>query len=323
MNLTTENAIPEYVQSLPKKVQDVVLNNVWQDRTEEIAKKYSLNTQQTDSLIDLTLYILIGLDTPDVFLSNLTNELGISQLLAEQIINDLDTRVFQYALSIVEGADKNMGALPEPRPDITPMIEEEEKLTVRPVPTTPTQSSPTSPFATNNGLQTPRYTGETETPPDSKPVSTTENTPKIPKPVYIPPYKPLETKPADDRPHFTIRSRVPESTPEDAGGNMNSGMKSGSLGSHILYTSEGNGAQIEKKVELPKVDPFVAKRAEIAMSESALNATPKPSPFDIPKTEIAEKENFGILGQTPPVPPSPQTEQKRPSGYVDPYREQI
>src|SRR3989344_75148 len=102
MENQTQDKSQEYVKNLPQVVQDFVYDGVWEERTAEIAKKYSLGPGQTDTLINNVLFVLIGLDTPDTFTNLMTSELGISKLLASQIIEELETRVFEYVLNTVE-----------------------------------------------------------------------------------------------------------------------------------------------------------------------------------------------------------------------------
>ncbi len=102
MNTDILNNMPEYVKNLPKAVQDLVFDSAWEERTAEIAKKYSLNDTQADDLINTVLFVLIGLESPDTFLETIITDLGISRLLAEQIMEDLEVRVFEYALRTVE-----------------------------------------------------------------------------------------------------------------------------------------------------------------------------------------------------------------------------
>ncbi|HEY4505838.1 MAG TPA: hypothetical protein VJG67_04065, partial [Candidatus Paceibacterota bacterium] len=92
------NDLPEYVKNLPKPVQDMILAGVWSGIVGEIAKKYSLSPTQSDILTNNIVFVLTGLDTPETFLGLITSELGISRLLSEQIIQDLENRVFKYAV---------------------------------------------------------------------------------------------------------------------------------------------------------------------------------------------------------------------------------
>ena len=139
MDEQTLKTMPEYVQKLPKSVQDFVFDGMWEDRTKEITSKYSLNESQTDTLIDKVLFILIGLETPENFLESIISELEISRLMAEQIIEELEKRVFEYAINQIGPKIKNNREenktskpkisvivdtdddIPEIRPEIVPM----------------------------------------------------------------------------------------------------------------------------------------------------------------------------------------------------------
>lgn len=95
-----------FEKTLSKPVLDLVFDPAWKNRTEEIAKKYSLDPTQTDTLINNVLFVLIGTDKPEDFLKLMTSELGISRLLADQIIEDLEMRVFDYAIKTIEKSEQ-------------------------------------------------------------------------------------------------------------------------------------------------------------------------------------------------------------------------
>src|SRR3989338_8060373 len=105
MNENNPN-LPEYVKTLPKVLQDLIFNWPWEERIGEIAKKYSLNYNQTESLINGVLFVLIGLDKPETLQQTLVVELKISKLLTDQIVGDLENRVFEYAIKEIEGKGK-------------------------------------------------------------------------------------------------------------------------------------------------------------------------------------------------------------------------
>jgi hypothetical protein len=185
MTMDTNNQIPEYLKTLPQKVQDFVLNGVWEERSLEIAKKYSLNAEQADMLADEVLYILIGLELPERLQDSLVAELSISKLLATQIENDLETRVFQYALNAIEAnKESKPEKIPEIRPGNLPMVEEGEKVQVREPVKIKVMEAPQA------------KTAEPEKVLEVKPLPTIEK-PTSTAPKYIPPYKPIvENKPA-------------------------------------------------------------------------------------------------------------------------------
>lgn len=97
MNKDEYIEIPEYLKNFPKNVQDFILDGEWEIRTEEIGIKYSLDDGQVDSLVNEVLYVLIGLKDPDSFENSLESEVRISNLLSNQIKEELEKRVFEYA----------------------------------------------------------------------------------------------------------------------------------------------------------------------------------------------------------------------------------
>jgi hypothetical protein len=143
-------ALQKELNELPKTTQDLLFGNVWEERTAEIAEKYSLNEPQTDSLVNNVLFILINKAKKETLLETVVKDLGISQMLAEQIMEDLEVRVFEYAFKTIQNQDKKVSSseksedddLPEIRPIITPMIEPEEKVRVRPIPVGFTGATP-------------------------------------------------------------------------------------------------------------------------------------------------------------------------------------
>ncbi|KKQ99393.1 MAG: hypothetical protein UU11_C0001G0054 [Parcubacteria group bacterium GW2011_GWF2_40_69] len=158
---------PEYVKNLPKPIQDFIFNSAWSERVEEIAKKYTLNETQTEDLVDNVLLLLIGLLEPKELLGTIIAELNISQLLAEQLVDDLEVRVFDYALKSMQNKEKGLilpaentksemppvpttpksvldiqNDLPEIRPEITPLVELGETAHTNPVLTTQKEATP-------------------------------------------------------------------------------------------------------------------------------------------------------------------------------------
>jgi hypothetical protein len=113
MDEETLKTMPDYVQKLPKKIRDFIFDGEWESRTEEIAIKYSLNENQTDILINQVLFIIIGLEKPEDFDASLETELGVSELLTEQIMKDLDARVFQYAFDFISRGSELILPLPK------------------------------------------------------------------------------------------------------------------------------------------------------------------------------------------------------------------
>lgn len=76
------------------------------EKVEEISKKYTLSEAQNDILIELALYTINNIDSRSVIKDTIKQRLNISDLLAEQIMLDLDKRVFSYAVKFIESNEK-------------------------------------------------------------------------------------------------------------------------------------------------------------------------------------------------------------------------
>lgn len=112
----------------------------------QISQKYGLNQQQQDIILQI---IKDNIEEDNI--SGLENEmaerLNISQLLSEQIIIDINKRIFDTKSNIGDTPQPNTtlqkeklmssGTQLELRPENLPMVEKNEPLKVNPVPTQP------------------------------------------------------------------------------------------------------------------------------------------------------------------------------------------
>ncbi len=146
--MESTNDTTKYVESLPQNIKDVIFNPNIESRIKEISTKYSLNTEQADSLVNLVTLVLAGVESPETLLEDIISDLSVSEIVAEQIMSDLDGRVFEYALkeaSNTAGVQKKTVAqetdnnLPEIRPENLPTVEESKPI--------PTVSAPVPSYA--------------------------------------------------------------------------------------------------------------------------------------------------------------------------------
>ena len=159
-------SMPDYVQKLPLIVRDTIFDGEWKNRTEEIASKYSLTPDQTDTLVDKVLFVLIGVESGDDFLEGIIAEINISRLLAEQIMNELTTRVFEYFLKQIGKPQSNLESninstdttIQFPTPDL-PMVEPGEIAhdVPRSQESFQTPAQVTEPLVSHNPISVPRY----------------------------------------------------------------------------------------------------------------------------------------------------------------------
>lgn len=140
---------PEEIANLPETKQNFILGGAWKERVEEIAKKYSLSQVQTDLLTNNVLFVLMDISNKDDLMKTITTTLNISHLLAEQIVEDLEARVFERVTKNTEDKEKKVEEIqkpevvvsnpvqnlsekiekdiPEVRPETLPMIEKGEE----------------------------------------------------------------------------------------------------------------------------------------------------------------------------------------------------
>ncbi|MBA3733108.1 hypothetical protein H0W91_01895 [Patescibacteria group bacterium] len=250
MNKETQKEIPEYVKNLSKPVQDLIFDGAWEKRTEEISKKYSLNPTQTDTLINNVLFVLLGLDDPQNFTTLFTSELGISKLLAEQIIEDLEIRVFEYAVKSVQNKEKDSQSgkkpleIPQQKHQIKEIVIPNNLPEIRPV-NLPSENVIKAPEPAK--IEKPAYT---------------------PPPRYVPIYKPVS---AEQKPTISEHKEVTES--ESQGSNTE-------RSSHINYSQ--NNKILEVK---PVENPIQTKPAQTAASTPEIQSNQLSATPQIPKME--------------------------------------
>lgn len=121
--------LDKYLSNLPSNIIDVAQDKIWPKRVDEIAIKYSLTEEQSIDLQDIILLIIIGVETPETFAQSVEQELNISKLLTEQIVKDIDVRVFQYIFNIIS---ENKTAVTEKVQTLTSEVEEIEKTVITP-----------------------------------------------------------------------------------------------------------------------------------------------------------------------------------------------
>ncbi|MEQ1500089.1 MAG: hypothetical protein ABL917_01800 [Parcubacteria group bacterium] len=175
LKIDLENNIFNIIENI-KKNQNSKLDNNSKIKVGDIAKKYSLSEVQKEKLLEIINSNIEQTKNSSIFLNTIVSDLGISNLLAEQIIEDLDKRIFEYAINMTQ--EKKNNKIPEVRPQNLPAV---EKVIEKVVPT---------PQPTPQKVSTPVYT------PTYKPVSTVKN--EEVKPTSISPSPETPTKKEED-----------------------------------------------------------------------------------------------------------------------------
>jgi len=85
--------INEYKAALPEHLVDTFDAFDWVGITLEIAAKYRLTPKQEELFISETMMMLFEITDPTLFKINLVNHIGVSEMIAHNIIMDVNTRV--------------------------------------------------------------------------------------------------------------------------------------------------------------------------------------------------------------------------------------
>ena len=105
--------LKKYFDELPKVVQTAIVSNEWQKRIDEIAVKYALSQEQNSSLGLEILLVVIGMEPEEDLIANIQQELSVSNILASQITEEVNNRIFQY---IGKLAKEKQTEQPKPQP---------------------------------------------------------------------------------------------------------------------------------------------------------------------------------------------------------------
>ncbi len=106
MNNNPIDIAQEYIDTIPQEIQDVLLDPLIETRISEISQKYGLNPSQKQALSDLVLTTLAGTDNVDSLLKSTVEDVEVTEFVAQQIIEDLETRVVSYVDSEISKKTK-------------------------------------------------------------------------------------------------------------------------------------------------------------------------------------------------------------------------
>jgi len=104
--MATDNSqtlIREQFEQLPEVVQDTILNSKWEDKIRKIVQNNKLHIDQGAALENLVFFTMLGLKTPDQFIDNVRELIGLSEEQAYAISIEAEREIFgQIRKQLVE-----------------------------------------------------------------------------------------------------------------------------------------------------------------------------------------------------------------------------
>ncbi len=94
MDENIKKTIKEKFDSLPESIQELIMSSHYQDILVEIGKKYQLNVEQMGILERETTLVMMGLSPTQSFESELTQELNIDKMKGNQIVIEINEKIF-------------------------------------------------------------------------------------------------------------------------------------------------------------------------------------------------------------------------------------
>lgn len=82
-------------KSLPRDVQDAILSVDLGKKLADMSKNHALRIDQMNVLENETLFVMMGLESPEKYITNLQKGLGVGEVPARKIAEDINTQVFR------------------------------------------------------------------------------------------------------------------------------------------------------------------------------------------------------------------------------------
>ena len=114
-----KETIKEELAKLPKENQEAINSLDWATITEEIGKKNLLSEDEINNLQLETFLVLVGLEDPQLYSSNIEDEVGTSKDEAEKIAIEIIDKVFTPINDILVENIKKSGKINNSNPEQT------------------------------------------------------------------------------------------------------------------------------------------------------------------------------------------------------------
>ncbi len=95
MDTETQKIINEQLENLPKAMKEALLASNYQNKVQDIAKKYQLMIDESGKLYIETTLVMLGIEPISNFFDNLVQNIGIPEAKAVSIANDIDDSILK------------------------------------------------------------------------------------------------------------------------------------------------------------------------------------------------------------------------------------
>jgi len=110
---TQEEIFKRYAE-LPQEVKDAIFAEATAEKMNEIGKKHGLLIDKIGNLAREAGYVMLGLEHPNDFVSNLVSTLEVPELKAREIASDINEAIFKPIRSHLMAATNDQKTSPAP-----------------------------------------------------------------------------------------------------------------------------------------------------------------------------------------------------------------
>lgn len=120
MKSEAEIIIEERIEKLPKSVVEAIKNVPWVERMKKIAKANNLDTKQTEGFETETTLIVLGIESPENYPENLSQNVGLSDDMVISIAKEVNKQIIEPIISAVNRKKEKIQPINSPAPTPTP-----------------------------------------------------------------------------------------------------------------------------------------------------------------------------------------------------------
>ncbi|MBI2053030.1 MAG: hypothetical protein HYT34_02170 [Candidatus Ryanbacteria bacterium] len=186
MDEMSQEEIQKRYERLPQAVKDVMFQEATIDKIEELGKKYGLLLDKMGALSDEIALFMVGLTHPNDFRGRIRQALGLSDMKASEIVEELNDSIFKPIREQLAGLHRPEEIEVPPAPPPPPSFARQ------PITQTPTMSSGSAPIPKP---ATPPPIPATTIPPTAPMLPTSPTTTPVIFPSSVPAATPVKREP--------------------------------------------------------------------------------------------------------------------------------
>lgn len=144
--MSRKEEIQQALNELPDNIKHTVENFNWSAEILAIARKYGIQIDDVNILKEETMLVIVGLERAVNYKDNLKRKMGISEELAEELVNESNTRIFEELQRRAFSKEQHEEVADTLKEEGIHLVDEDTPKTQAEGTNTPTSSKPQTPL---------------------------------------------------------------------------------------------------------------------------------------------------------------------------------